>query len=82
MQKLLTVEKESHYSVIIRNSYCKLLVEAAVKKTSLQYQGLESLDVLEISEVKKLIAKGETMRHFLPAKEIFDVTESAHYLLQ
>jgi hypothetical protein len=75
MQKLLTVEKdrESQYSVITRNSYCKLLVEAeeaksAAKKTSLQYRGLESFDVLEICEVKKLITKGETMRHFLPAK--------------
>jgi hypothetical protein len=44
MQKLVTVEKdkESHYSVITRNSYCKLLAEAeeaksAMKKTSLQY---------------------------------------------
>jgi hypothetical protein len=70
MQKLLTVEKvkENHYSVITRNSYCKLLAEAeeaksAVKKTSLQCRGLESFDVLEIGEVKKLIAKGETMWH-------------------
>ena len=85
MQKLLTVQKdkESHYSVITRNSYCKLLAEAeeaksAVKKMSLQYRGLENFDVLKIGEVKKLIAKGETMRHFLPAKEIFDVIESAH----
>ena len=68
MQKLLTVEKdkESHYCVITRNSYCKLLAEAeeaksALKKTSLQYRGLESFNVLEIGEVKKLIAKGETM---------------------
>jgi hypothetical protein len=38
--------------------------------------------VLEIGEVKKLIAKGETVRYFLPAKEIFDVIESANYLLQ
>jgi hypothetical protein len=36
--------------------------------------------VLEIGEVKKLIAKGEIMKQFLPAKEIFDVTVSAHYL--
>jgi hypothetical protein len=38
--------------------------------------------VLEIGEVKKLIAKDKTVRYFLPAKEIFDVNESAHYLLQ
>jgi hypothetical protein len=89
MQKLLRVkkDKENHYSVTTRNSYCKLVAEAeegksVVKEMSLQYQGLESFDVLEIGEVKKLIAKGETMRHFLPAKEIFDVIESAHCLLQ
>jgi hypothetical protein len=88
MQKLPTVEKdkESHYSVITRNSYCKLLAEAeaksAMKKMSLQFRGQESFDVLESGKVKKLIAKGESMRHFLPAKEIFDVIESAHYLLQ
>jgi hypothetical protein len=34
--------------------------------------------VLEIGEVKKLIAKRETVRYFLPADEIFDVTKSAH----
>jgi hypothetical protein len=56
--------------------------KSAMKKTSLQYWGLENFDVLEIGEMKKLIAKGETMRHFLPAKELFDVIESAHYLLQ
>jgi hypothetical protein len=56
--------------------------KSAVKKMSLQYQGLKNFDVLEIGEVKKLIAKGQTMRHFLPAKEIFDVIGSAHYLLQ
>jgi hypothetical protein len=78
-------DKESHYRVITRNSYCKLLADAeeaksAVKKVSLHYRGLEGFDVLETGEVKKLIAKGETMRHFLPAKEIFDVIESAHHL--
>jgi hypothetical protein len=87
MQKLLTVEKdkESLYSVITRNSYCKLLAVAeaksAVKKTSLQYRGQESFDLLEIGEVKNLIAIGETIWHILPAKEIFDVIESANYLL-
>ena len=34
--------------------------------------------MLEIGEVKKLIAKGETVRYFLPADEIFDVIESAY----
>jgi hypothetical protein len=34
--------------------------------------------VLEIGAVKKLIAKGETVRYFLPAEEIFDVIASAH----
>jgi hypothetical protein len=45
MQKLLRVEKdkESHYSVITKNSYCKFLAESEeakspVKKTSLQYR--------------------------------------------
>jgi hypothetical protein len=84
MEKLLTLEtdKESHYSVITRDSYCKILVKveeakSAVKKTFLEYRRLKSFDVFEI-EVKKLITKDETMRHFLPAKEIFDVIESAH----
>jgi hypothetical protein len=49
-----------------------------VKKTYLQYRGLESFDVLEIGEVKTLITKGETVRYFMPAKEIFNVIESAH----
>jgi hypothetical protein len=48
-----------------------------VKKASLPYRRLKRFDVLEI-EVKKLIAKGETVRYFLPAEEIFDVTESGH----
>jgi hypothetical protein len=52
--------------------------KSAVKKTSLQYRRMKSFDVLEIGKVKKLITKGETMRHILPAKEIFDVIESAH----
>ena len=52
--------------------------KSAVKKTSLQYRRMKRFDVLEIGEVKKLIAKGETVRYFLPAEEIFDVTESAH----
>jgi hypothetical protein len=70
MEKLLTLEKdkESHYSVITRNSYCKLLAEAeeaksSVKKTSLQYRRLKKFDVLEIGEVKELIAKGETVSY-------------------
>ena len=85
MEKLLTLEtaKESQYNIMTRDSYCKLLAgveeaKSAVKKTSLQYRMLKSFDVLEIGEVKKLIAKGETVRYFLPADEIFDVIESAH----
>jgi hypothetical protein len=42
--------------------------KSAMKKISLQYRGLQSFDVLEIGEVKKLIAKGDTVRYFLPAK--------------
>jgi hypothetical protein len=49
-----------------------------LKKKSLQYRRLRRFDVLKIGEVRKLIAKGETVRYFLPAEEIFDVTESAH----
>jgi hypothetical protein len=85
MDKLLTLEtdKESHYNIMARDTYCKLLAEvegakSAVKKTSLQYRRLKRFDVLETGEVKKLIAKGETVRYFLPAEEIFDVIESAH----
>ena len=85
MDKLLTLEtdKESHYNIMTRDTYCKLLAEveeakSAVKKTSLQYRRLKRFDVLETGEVKKLIAKGETVRYFLPAEEIFDVIESAH----
>jgi hypothetical protein len=58
MEKLLTLEKdkESHYSVITRNSYCKLLAEAeeakSAVKTSLQYRRLKRFDVLEIGEEK------------------------------
>jgi hypothetical protein len=61
MEKLLTLErdKESHYNIMTRDTYCKLLAEvaevkSAVKKTSLQYRRLKSFDVLEIGEVKKL----------------------------
>ena len=85
MEKLLTLQKdkERHYSVITRNTCCKLLAEvveakSVLKKPSLQYRRLKVFDVLEISEVKKLIAKGETVRYFLPAEEAFDVIESAH----
>jgi hypothetical protein len=46
-------------------------------KTSLQCQRLKRFDVLEI-EVEKLIAKGETVRYVLPAKEIFNMIESAY----
>jgi hypothetical protein len=57
---------------------CKLLAEveeakSAAKKTSLQYRRQKRFHVLEIGEVKKLIIKGETVRYFLPAEEIFDV---------
>jgi hypothetical protein len=36
--------------------------KSVVKKTSLQYRRLKRFDVLEIGEVKKLTAKGETVR--------------------
>jgi hypothetical protein len=49
-----------------------------MRKTSLQYRRLRRFDLLEIGEVKKMITKGETMRHFLQAEEICDVRESAH----
>jgi hypothetical protein len=76
----LQKDKESQYNIMTRDTYCKLLAEVveakpALKKTSLQYRRLKRFDVLEIGEVKKLIAKGETVRYFLPAEEIFDVIE-------
>jgi hypothetical protein len=59
MEKLLTLEtdKVSHYSIMTRDTYCKLLTEveeakSAVKKTSLQYRRLKRFDVLKIGEVK------------------------------
>jgi hypothetical protein len=72
MEKLLTLDKDSHYNIMTGDIYCKLVAEveevkSAVKETSLQYQRLKTLDVLEIGEVKRLVTKGETVRYFLPA---------------
>jgi hypothetical protein len=71
MEKLLTLQKdkESHYNIMTRDTYCNLLAEveeakSAVKKMSLNYRRLKRFDVLEIVEVKKLIAKSETVRYF------------------
>ncbi|XP_039303442.1 KRAB-A domain-containing protein 2-like [Solenopsis invicta] len=84
LEELLTLErKESHYNVMKRDEYDKLLAEteeakAAIKKTPLQYRRVKRFDVFEIGGTKKLISKDEPVKYYLPAEEIYDVIESAH----
>lgn len=76
-------DKESHFNVITRDTYDKLVEEveeakSATRKTPLHYRRLKRFDVLETDGTKRLVSKGNSAKLYLAAEEVFDVIEGAH----
>lgn len=76
-------KKDNHYNVISKNAYDSLLKEvddaiSATKKTSAQYRRIKRFNVLEFGDSKKLVNRGEPVKHYVPMEDIFDLIDSSH----
>ena len=75
--------KTDHLNVVMKNAYDFLIEEvekakSTKNKITLQYRRVSRFDVLVIGDTKRLVARGEKVKYFLPMEEIFDVIESSH----
>lgn len=77
-------EKSSHYNVLTSEQYLELIeqvedAEKSEERTPLQQRRLKRFAVLEIGDVKKLIARSEgNIKYYLPSDELYDVIDAAH----
>lgn len=85
LEKVLSLEenKESHFNVMPRDIYNKLLNEyeeakASSRKTPRQYRRVKRFNVLEESGKKMLVTNNEPVKYYLPAEDTFEAIKEVH----
>lgn len=75
--------KTDHFSFLTKSAYDNLLIEveeaiSASKRSSLQHRRVKRFNVVSIGDSKKLVARGDEVKYFIPMEDIYDVIDSAH----